>query len=662
MANIVRFGLTVTAFDEESKRFMEEDLASVGLDEHDVYAQPLTVPPFGIPPGWAVAAYRLPYFDAEGNTLEGMYRDKVKYREDITKAMLKEAGCGKYRGPPAAILQARNLTTTEPYLYPHTGPSETVYITEGEKKAAKVANDWRVRAIGIGGKDMWGERIVGGSKVIHTKIVQAIVASGCTEIVVVADPDILEREDVRRSYADFYFKLRGTFQDLEIQLVIPPEAKIDDWLTAMDGLGIPGDLVGVEGIELERSIEQLAQEFELTRKRTLRGFGPLEQSVFNAHQLIHKHSSLRGAWAYNEDHMAIEYNGREYGQDDVIRIQYLMQRHLHLPTIAYHILEAAVYEEAKTHKYSPARDEIMGAGRWDGIDRLEAEYWSLTTGGAAVIRATVLGYVKRILHPGCFWRIMTIFTGPQGVGKTGFADWLVGGVGKVYDIHRGSLAREDKDVTRRMMQPGIMRIDDLDSFGGAEIGRLKAMITSRDATLRVAYGKEDMTFKRRGIMIATTNHKHIVPDDPTGNTRFAVVELSEKLPFDRLLEDRLQILAQARDMVVDGYTEPDDIDFEAMKEFRETSPLRDKLDMFLDDIRDGSIKADSVTIWKTKYNGKDAYAFKAERFWLVVGREPSMYESKSFKQLAIEYGMIHFAKDKKLRLGGAYLKNVYLFF
>jgi len=273
----------------------------------------------------------------------------------------------------------------------------------------------------------------------------------------------------------------------------------------------------------------------------------------------------------------------------------------------------------------------------------------------------VCGYVKRIMQPGCFWRIMPIFTGPQGVGKTGFADWLAGGHGNVFDIHRGALAREDKDVTRRTMQPGIVRIDDLDSFGGAEIGRLKAMITATSAVLRVAYGREDRVYLRRGIMIATTNHKNIIPDDSTGNTRFAVVDVQEKFNFDQMHIDRLQILAQAWEMIKGGY-EPTDIDFEAMKEYRETSPLRDKLDTFLDDIRDGTLQADNLTIWRTQHDKKECVAFKAERFWLIMGKDPTMYEAKTFKQLCIEYGLEHFAKDRKVRLGGKVAKNVYVLY
>ena len=658
----MRFGLVVHDFEESSKEFMESDLEAVGLDPSDIYSVALKFPPPGIPDGWALAAYTIPYFTPEGELLEGMLRIRVKYREEITKAQLKQAGIGKYIGPTRAALIARNLTTTEPYLYPWRGTSSTVCICEGEKKAAKVSNEWKLRTIGIGGKDMWGER--DDSRVVHTRIVSAIVDAEATRVVIIADPDIHTREDVRRSFTDFYFKLCGQLPGLTVTLVTPPtegDVKIDDWLHLSSTNGDAGsidDLAAVEGLELARGVETLTAEFDLIRKHTARGLGGLESNAYNAYQLIKSHPLLKNGWRYNEDSNMVEYNGHPHLAKDIGRVQGIMQRYLHLPTVSRAIVEEAVQREAWEHKYSPLHDEIMGI-RWDGVDRLDSDYWGADK--AAVIRATVCGYVKRIMQPGCFWRIMPIFTGPQGVGKTGFADWLAGGHGNVFDIHRGALAREDKDVTRRTMQPGIVRIDDLDSFGGAEIGRLKAMITATSAVLRVAYGREDRVYLRRGIMIATTNHKNIIPDDSTGNTRFAVVDVQEKFNFDQMHIDRLQILAQAWEMIKGGY-EPTDIDFEAMKEYRETSPLRDKLDTFLDDIRDGTLKADDLTIWRTQHDKKECVAFKAERFWLIMGKDPTMYEAKTFKQLCIEYGLEHFAKDRKVRLGGKVAKNVYVLY
>ena len=659
-----QFGVITHAFDAASRDFMESDLAAVGLDEHDMFTTPLTIPPsnYGIPPGWALAAYAIPYFKPNGDILPGMVRYRVKYRDNITKPMLKEAEIGKYLGPSRQALIAHNLTTTEPYLYPWKGESRVVCITEGEKKAAKVSNDWNIRAIGIGGKDSWGER--DGSRVVHSRILAAIVESQAEQVIIIADPDINEREDIRTAFSNFYFKLSAALPDVAVRLVVPPtegSIKVDDWL-ASDDAGTIDDLVDVEGLELTRGIEVLETEFDLIRKRTARGLGGLEHNAYNAFQLISLHPLLKDTWRYNEDSNMIECDGKDHAKDDIGRVQGIMQRYLHLPNISRAIVEEAVRREALDHTYSPLYEDVMAADHWDGTDRLCEEYWGLDKAAMSVIRAMVTGFVKRVLFPGCHWRIMPILCGPNSVGKTGLSDWLVGPRGTVYELQKGQLARLDKDSTRQSMQPGILRIDDLDSFGGAEIGRLKAMVTARDSVLRVAYGKQDTKFKRRSIMVATTNHKYIIPDDPTGNTRFAACWIEKMLPFEKLTSDREQILAQAREMVDIDFM-PTDIDFDAMREYRESSPMRQKLDDFLDDLISGDIHADNSTIWRvlpSKGGVTPGVYFKADRFWLFFGKEPTMYDYKNFKPLANEYHLKYFGKDDRVRLNGKQVKNVYL--
>jgi predicted P-loop ATPase len=192
------------------------------------------------------------------------------------------------------------------------------------------------------------------------------------------------------------------------------------------------------------------------------------------------------------------------------------------------------------------------------------------------------------------------------------------------------------------MRPGISLFDDIDTFARAEKGRLKAIITQQHTTMRAAYKEHEETYLRRGVMMGTTNDALIIPDDPTGNTRFAVGEVMEKLPFETMIKHRADVIAHAYALVQDGY-EPDDIDFDAMAEkYTEKSSITESLEEFISNLRDGTFKVNNIDIFKAKAGG--SLYFKSSRYWQhVTGRtdyRPRDFERKELGLRARALGLM----------------------
>jgi predicted P-loop ATPase len=277
------------------------------------------------------------------------------------------------------------------------------------------------------------------------------------------------------------------------------------------------------------------------------------------------------------------------------------------------------------------------------------------------VEALLYAYVKRVMNPGCFQRLMFFLVGPQKVGKTGFARWLTGGrlikgefqgvgIGK---FSAGDLLQPSKDVMIRMMCSRIQLFDDISSFGHKELNRIKAIVTMDTYQERLSYGRFDITLQRRGIMIGTSNESGIIPDDPTGNTRYVPISVAAPIDYVWANTWRGQILAEtwAR---VQADNEPV-VDFGTVEsEYTDANPTGEKLEEFIELVREG--KMNGITV--RAESGR--IGFKQQAFWGWVGKSPTTWQEKEFKLYAERLGAKHYAKDNKFRAGGELHKNIFV--
>ena len=97
--------------------------------------------------------------------------------------------------------------------------------------------------------------------------------------------------------------------------------------------------------------------------------------------------------------------------------------------------------------------------------------------------------------------------------------WFVSGL---------DLAADDKTLTEAVIGSVIVEAAEMVGAGRADLARMKAFATRQnDGHLRLAYRRNREPSARRSIIVGTANPSPagILPNDPSGNTRFVVVDL-----------------------------------------------------------------------------------------------------------------------------------------
>jgi len=675
----IGFGATpIDVFKQRSQEFMEADLARSDLDEHTLYSTALERPPAGhiALSGWCTAAYHIQYWTPNGEPLDGMYRVRVQYKEGITKAQLQAVntgrGIGKYTGPNSEILRAHSLTTTTPYLYPYSkDSSDIVFICEGEKKAALIAERWGYCTIGIGGCTMWSQWEVDEvnqrpSRVVHEWTRNQIEEVDCSRIVIIPDGDILTNRNVMTQYGNFYAALRIAFPDKRVDVMLPPAPYkgVDDWLAAFK-LGSIDQLVDIPEVENALGPAQLIETYHLLPTAN----NLIQPILDNVGVLLERHPMFKGRLKYNLDTAREEMDGKSVEDHYTTTMQRVMQRVFHMPRVSFGTCSHAIMDVSHKDEYSVAMEDLKSWGEWDGQDWLARIFPWAKGDNRQVLEYLCMGYIKRTLWPGCFWRIMVISTGAQGVGKTGLARWITGSAIRAVEIKPGEMRDANKDVMRRLMQAGITVFDDLNQFGHGERGNLKALVSMTDYHYRKHFGINDGLLLRRSVMYGTTNEAQIIPHDPTGNTRFVVLHVPERLPIklgELMHEEGVragfmsQMLAKLMKLGGEKY-EPDISELVEQDEFKETSLIEEKLKEFLELLEE--------KIQGFIPNGVDIIAhegkvyFKGDRFWQFFNKGQNYrvkdWERKVLGTTAKGLGLGYIGNDACIRVGGRKIKNLY---
>ena len=162
------------------------------------------------------------------------------------------------------------------------------------------------------------------------------------------------------------------------------------------------------------------------------------------------------------------------------------------------------------------------------IDYLGAEDSAYTR---SVIRKVMVAAVKRIYQPGAKFDYVLTLVGPQGAGKSTFAQkigmaWYSDSFGTI----------QGKEAYESIQGVWIMEMGELAGLRKAEMETIKHFISKCEDRYRVAYGKRTETFPRQCIFIGTTNNREFL-NDPTGNRRFWPVDVTVNKPSKNIWRD-----------------------------------------------------------------------------------------------------------------------------
>lgn len=186
---------------------------------------------------------------------------------------------------------------------------------------------------------------------------------------------------------------------------------------------------------------------------------------------------------------------------------------------------------------------------WDGKNRLDSmiiDYLGAddTPYVRAVTRKAFTAAVARAYEPGIKFDCMTIYSGPQGIGKS----TLIAKMAKGWftDAIR---TFEGKEASELLQGVWLVEVGELDAFNRTDVDRIKQFLSQQSDRFRAAYGRHVKEMPRRCIFFGTTNDEEYLTDR-TGNRRFWPVSVgrnkAEKNIWLDLDNDIDQLWAEAK--------------------------------------------------------------------------------------------------------------------
>lgn len=526
--------------DPISIEFMYTDLARSGLTPQDIDAYPIDSNRYGF-----AGAYCIPYSDPL------MYRTRHDRKVD------------KYLQPR----NKRDIWVPSSLSLSEIRASDTLYIIEGEKKAARFLKEWPDTAvIGIGGAWNFLDSTEDGTKRLLPALQECLRPN--KRIIAIFDGDILTKAGVQMAATTLRKLLQVYSCNLEIGY--PPVAKgVDDWLQETQNAKLT-DVQFLPFDKLEESRKQLFATLECQMND-----GKLILNELNAQKILDHYFSND---VYRDKRLGLIYQGNRTSIDDFEMncIEYMQgQINAYYKTGAIRQGAAMVLR----HKTRDLLQELVRSVEWDGVDRLN--YWgslhfdSIWPEWANEWgRILMTGLGLRILSPGTKADKVCILVGSQGIGKSTFFEDLSEFNNEQFYYACTSLASSTGDANRTqgMMFSRSVIVDLAEGVvfetKKQTLDTVKQVLTQRADEYRIPYSKSPLVEPRGFIFVGTTN-RHDQLSDLTGSRRYMYLHAHKihKLPYNEKLQILAEVVAKADELIetewweekVDLSTMPDEL-------------------------------------------------------------------------------------------------------
>ena len=236
---------------------------------------------------------------------------------------------------------------------------------------------------------------------------------------------------------------------------------------------------------------------------------------------------------------------------------YLKLRYLYALPFKKDEVQDAILLLANQNQFHPVKDYLRRCAETVepiAIDNLASRYFGVDTELAnKYLELWLLGGAARPLYPGCDMRHLLILQGrKEQIGKTTFFKILGG---EHFSDSLGS--SKGKDEFLILGKSWILEYGEIETmWGKKEIGEIKRFISGTEDTFRIPYGKSVETHKRRCIFCGTCNEEEFLKD-PTGNTRFWVIPVSQNINLNLLERERDAIWSMATRRILEA--NPEDV-------------------------------------------------------------------------------------------------------
>ena len=245
---------------------------------------------------------------------------------------------------------------------------------------------------------------------------------------------------------------------------------------------------------------------------------------------------------------------------------------------------------------------------WDGVERLNfkelEKIFKITSNktlASWAFKSVLLACVWRCFKPGTKFDEVVIFQGPESIGKSTF--WRV--MLKENEWFADSMdfgAYNDKERVETLLSRVLVEAAELKGTRKTSLASLKAFISKQIDQVRLSYRRNPEDFKRRFVIVGTTNDPKGLPNDPTGNRRFVVVALDNKYGtnqvknlYDHVEKNRDQYWAEAlhyyktgKKAILEG--EIKEISLNVASEFRSGDELLENALLEIINFKEGDIE------------------------------------------------------------------------
>lgn len=205
---------------------------------------------------------------------------------------------------------------------------------------------------------------------------------------------------------------------------------------------------------------------------------------------------------------------------------------------------------ARRRKLHPVREYLEGL-KWDGVPRVAQLFPRFFSAAATpyteqAAQCFMVSAVARILwvdakvrHNAAQVDFMLVLEGEQGKGKTSAVRALFGSQWYAESMESPS----SKDFYQGLRGRWCVEIGEMDSFGKADVTKVKQAITARFDTYRPSYGRVTRSFRRECVFVGTTNENEYLRD-ASGGRRFLPVKV-EQVHVADIERERDQLWAEA---------------------------------------------------------------------------------------------------------------------
>ena len=208
------------------------------------------------------------------------------------------------------------------------------------------------------------------------------------------------------------------------------------------------------------------------------------------------------------------------------------------------------------------RADALRLLRWDGESRLDSwlnehvvnpsylEQPEMKDLYRQMGRMFLIGYVARIMNPGCKLDTVPIFIGPEGAGKNKLITALAGGIEKVRSVD--SFASKDDLIV--MAQAEIVELSETHAIQSKHTtnNQLKGFITRQVDTYRMPYAARAVSIARGFILVSTANSEAVFHSSQDGLRRYWPIHVKDRIDVEWVEQYRDQLIAEGVNAYLSG--------------------------------------------------------------------------------------------------------------